>query len=199
MGKKQQNGDFMRIAVDLDGVVADFVNSFLLYVNRIYKSDYTKKDIYTFRLQEVFGISDSKTYFLVDHILKQDLPVIPGAKEGLQTFQEAGHEVIIFTARYSSLKEPTKKWLTMKELPYDRLIFKEDWERGKEFFDIVIDDSVKKITELIGYYKRAFLFSQPWNERTWNIDNNFERVYNWKEIVKRVEYYGIEEKTDELF
>jgi capsule biosynthesis phosphatase len=87
-----------------------------------------------------------------------DLPVLPGAKDRIESLKAAGHYIIIQTARNMATQESnlgkvlknigktTLEWLEKHEIPYDEIYF------GKPNGNIYIDD-------------RAFRF-QDWENLT---------------------------------
>ena len=82
---------------------------------------------------------NDETYF--------DVGVIPGAKEKIDSFREAGHYIIIHTARHmktcqgnvgqvnARISQMTLNWLEKHQIAYDEIYF------GKPWADIYIDDN----------------------------------------------------------
>ena len=54
-----------------------------------------------------------------------------------------------------------------------------------EKFDVIIDDHLEEIINWIGKAPLVLVFNHPWN-KSLNIKNNFERVYNWEGILERL-------------
>lgn len=83
----------------------------------------------------------------------EDLKPLPGAVETLNKLKEAGHTIIIMTARNmvtcnnNVAKVIAKqgplviKWLEEHKIPYDELLF------GKPHADFFIDDKAVKLTD----------------------------------------------------
>lgn len=59
---------------------------------------------------------------------------LPGARESLQRLRDAGHQIIIYTARSWSELAMTKHWLEAHGMPYDGL------HMGKPVADRIVDD-----------------------------------------------------------
>jgi SAM-dependent methyltransferase len=78
----------------------------------------------------------------LDGVICEEMPtfsrplarVMPGAAQGLRTLHEAGHRVIIYTARGWAEYEVAKAWLKANEIVHDELIM------GKPIVDCFIDD-----------------------------------------------------------
>lgn len=66
---------------------------------------------------------------------------IPGAREALQTLVNAGHTVVIYSARSWSELRMTEAWLKANEIPYHGL------HLGKPVADVFIDDRAIGFTE----------------------------------------------------
>jgi capsule biosynthesis phosphatase len=76
-----------------------------------------------------------------------ELKAVPGAVEKLRSLKDAGHYIILFTARHMKTTggnvglvlarqgKTTLEWLDQNEIPYDELHF------GKPHADIYIDDN----------------------------------------------------------
>ncbi len=60
--------------------------------------------------------------------------VMPGAVQGMQTMRDAGHRLIVYSARSWAEYEMTKDWLVRNRVPHDELIM------GKPVVDKFIDD-----------------------------------------------------------
>jgi len=82
---------------------------------------------------------EGQTYF--------DVAVVPGAKEKINALREAGHYIIIHTARHmktcngnlgqvnARISQQTLNWLDKNNIQYDEIYF------GKPWADIYIDDN----------------------------------------------------------
>jgi len=65
---------------------------------------------------------------------------IPGAREALQKLRDAGHTIIIYTARNWPEYRMTKKWLDDHGFVYDAI------QMGKPVADVWIDDRALPFT-----------------------------------------------------
>jgi uncharacterized HAD superfamily protein len=64
--------------------------------------------------------------------------IVDGAVESIRHFQEQGHCIILYTARFEEDRDVTKKWLYYHGIVYDKLIM------GKPCADVYIDDQAFK-------------------------------------------------------
>ena len=67
--------------------------------------------------------------------------LIPGARESMSALRDAGHIIVIYTARSWSEFRMTKQWLHDHEIPFDAL------QMGKPVADRFIDDRAIRFTD----------------------------------------------------
>ena len=60
--------------------------------------------------------------------------LIPGAREALHGLKDAGHTIVIYTARGWAEYNVTKHWLDQHDIPYDAI------QMGKPLAHVWIDD-----------------------------------------------------------
>jgi 5'(3')-deoxyribonucleotidase len=164
-----------RIAIDMDGVIADVSEQFFLYDER----DFGKRR----SLEEVMGRKEIDAFpHLRDYIFSKGFfrttPVMEHSQEILRKLNES-YEVFIVSAA--------------TEFPQS-LSEKQEWQRltfplsgGSKWFcgvktivsaDIMIDDHFKNLDHFAG---TTFLYSQPHNVKMNN--GKHKRVQNWLEIA----------------
>lgn len=105
----------------------------------------------------------------------------PGASEATWRLSEAGHTIVIATARRSNplVRKVTRDWLLKESIYYDELIF--DKDKRAAAADIFIDDKPTNIPVLLLAGVRAVYFDQPWNR-----DMPYPRVKSWAEFADGV-------------
>lgn len=116
----------MRIGIDIDGVVSDSYPAWLRELNRHYGKNITVLEDYEMHL--VFDVpwDDMNDFFVqnVNQLFSIPKPV-PGARAGIQTLLEEGHDIIYITARRQNEKELTLKWMDKHQIPYQHVLFTE--------------------------------------------------------------------------
>ncbi|MCJ7653947.1 MAG: hypothetical protein MUO97_01375 [Dehalococcoidia bacterium] len=172
----------LKIAVDIDGVVSDFVGTFIPLVKEKYCVELTENDIYVHDLFLVLGITEQEALELIIETLQRPICLIPGAAEALKRISEH-NEISLITARPSSTREITARWLSDNKIRYDSLIWLKEGNKhlSEREFDIVIDDHLR---EVIGFHNKAkylVVFDHPWNQ-TRNVKSLVTRVYTWNDI-----------------
>lgn len=177
----------MRIGVDLDGVISDFVSTFIRVVDEKYGVKLDPSQIYVHDLFLVLGITEDDALSLILETLSRDLDVFEGAREALVQLK-TNHEIIIITARPAQTYEMTKKWLEQKNIPHDKLHYLvEGNKHQKELgLDVFVDDHLKEIIRFYGKAKKLIIFDHPWN-KSLNVLRLFERAKNWNEVVHIIE------------
>ena len=178
----------MKIGIDIDGVISDFVTSFRVVVKERYGIEFGYEDIREHDLYKVLGISEKEALELIIATFDYDINTQPDAVDCIKKLKK-NHEIIIVTARPKITEEITKKWLKEKGIAYDKLIFITEGNKHQavnEGFDVIIDDHLKEIIRWFEKVPLVLIYNHPWN-KSLNIKNNFERVFNWKNILERLD------------
>lgn len=178
----------MNLGFDIDGVIANFSKPLLELIKESYGLTLTEREIYTFDLNIVLGITKNEGNQLITQILKRDLPVYPDAKETLEQLSRDGHNIYLLTGRYSHLRDITQSWLKEKGIPYTELHLLNVGEKylaEVSPLDLIVEDSLVEALEWSQKVKNVLVYDQPWNQ-TLNVKNLTKRVYNWKEIYNEI-------------
>ncbi|MBO1307117.1 5'-3'-deoxyribonucleotidase [Enterococcus sp. 669A] len=168
----------VRIAVDMDEVIADYVAKELQVYNQRFGTEYTKADLQGRKLRHLHPEHTGAIRAFIreeDHFA--DFAVIEGAQEGLRKLAEK-HEVYIATA---AMEVPTcfnakYAWLQthFAFIPDDNYVFCGD--KSIIAADYLIDDHIRHLETFKG---TGILFGAPHNyNETYDIKLN-----NWQEVV----------------
>ncbi len=178
----------MNFGFDIDGVISDFVRSFVKVVKKHYNLTLIEADIYCHDLNLVLGISKRDTVKLIRETLLDDLELISGAKETLVKLESEGNQIFLLTARPSDLGDVTKSWLEKKGIPHSRIIQLNEGEKylAKVDLDLIVEDNLEDAIEWSQKVKSILVFDHPWNQ-TFNALSIIKRVYSWDEICKEIE------------
>lgn len=178
----------MKIGIDIDGVISDFVSSFRKTIKDKYGVEFGYEDIQQHDLYKILGLDEDETKKRIFETFDHDLGFQPGAIKGIKEIFRT-HEIIIITARPIEKKQITLDWLKLHDIPYHKILFLDEGEKNtvRELgFDVVIDDNLTEIIKWIGKVPLVLVYNQPWN-KSLNIKNHFERVYSWENILERLE------------
>ena len=183
-----------KIAVDIDEVVAKYVDCYCEYHNEL-GGNLRYGDWKVFSFSHTLGISLEESYEVRQNFLESDcfdrMGLIEGAKDGINSLAEK-YEVVFITARPKDYELKTLNFLK-KYFP-DRnfqVIFTGDCIEYKSKQEICAELGIGLIIEdgaVSQEYAEAgmnvVLFDKAWNQ-----DVEHEKVvrcYNWNEILREV-------------
>ena len=176
----------MKIALDVDGVLADVIKSWLNYSNTI-RPEISKHDITDWDFWKKFQINQFDFYAELSSCWK-NWNYIPPTEENLSSvtknLSDLG-QVDIVTARERSTDSFVKNWLDHHNISYDNYVsvihgpMKADLD-----YDVFIDDSPLNTLNFLQHNKKVILYSQPWNQHI--SENQIHRVSNLSETIEKI-------------
>ena len=182
------NFESMNLGFDIDGVISDFVRTFIELVKKRYDLVIKEADIYCHDLDLVLGISKEERNELIRETLQENLALNADAKKTMEKLYSENHQIFILTARSQDLASVTKGWLKKKGIPYSQVI---QLDEGKKYLadvslDLVVEDNLEDAIGWSQKVKNILIYDHPWNQ-SFNVKGLFKRVYNWNEILKEIE------------
>jgi 5'(3')-deoxyribonucleotidase len=180
----------LKIAVDIDGVLADQVGAVLRVIEKEYGLKYLKSDVnrahWTFSGGEIWS---EISRLLADPEYTLSVPLIEGSQKGIE--QLADYNVCVVTARRSNAEDATKQWLSthfpcLTEYYHARTGMKHNIPS-----DVLIDDLDMNIVEFVKSdpNRRGILFVHPWSMNCTGIENYSNQVHycpEWKSVVRAI-------------
>lgn len=190
------NKPYLRIGLDLDGVIRDFIGSLIDTYKRTYPD---KSYAYptTWKLDEHFEIGKAIYDFITIHqyeiFAKADL--LKGAKEFLAKLDHPYYEIVIITSpwcrgtRYANID-----WLYNKLIPIREL--HQTADKSCIDCDVYLDDYPRNIlgyerqweSDLRDFNKLIVVYDQPWNResfryavRSFNHDQTFQLIETFRQ------------------
>lgn len=155
----------MRIALDVDGVLADVIHAWLLYNNKV-RGAIQKSDISEWDFWKRYNINKFDFYEELSMCWKY-WRNIPPTEEGISTASEDLSKigtVDIVTARDDSTHEDVKNWLRMHGISFKNYVgVLEGTEKARLDYDVFIDDSPLNAHSMLAQKKSVLLYTQPWN------------------------------------
>jgi 5'(3')-deoxyribonucleotidase len=181
----------LKIALDVDGVLADQVAAVLKRIERDYGLKYTKMDVnkahWSFAGKDVW---EEISKLLTDPEYVMTVPVIGGSQAAIQQLNE--QELCVVTARRPETETATKQWLSMhfpslKEYHHARTGTKHSIPSN-----VLIDDFDLNIVEFVKSdpCRRGILFKHPWSLNDVDIEKYADQVYfcnGWQSVLKVVD------------
>ncbi len=177
----------MKIALDVDGVLANVIESWLNYSNTI-RPKISKNDITDWNFWKKFQINRHDFYMELSLCWK-NWDSIPPTEENLslvtKKLSELG-QVDIVTARERSTDSFVKSWLNHHDISYDNYVSVIDGPMKAQLnYDIFIDDSPLNVQKFLKHNKKVILYSQPWNQHL--SDKQIHRISNLSETLEKLE------------
>ncbi|KFM22238.1 putative nucleotidase YqfW protein [Marine Group I thaumarchaeote SCGC AAA799-B03] len=176
----------MKIALDVDGVLADVIQSWLNYSNSI-RQEIQKHEITDWNFWKKFDIDRYDFYSELRSCWKNWIS-IPPTEENLasitKNLSDIG-QVDIVTARERSTDSFVKKWLEYHNISYDNYVPVIDGPMKADLdYDVFIDDSPLNALKFLQNNKNIILYSQPWNQHI--VENKIHRISNLSEAIKKL-------------
>jgi 5'(3')-deoxyribonucleotidase len=177
----------MRIAIDIDDVVANFTGRMGEQFN------FSPQDLHAWEgLPALCGqmsaeefhaylVSDEgKDMFLNLEVLDWDVWVV------IDQLLEDGHDLMFVTSRPEEVEDVTSEWLTHNRMGDIPVVFAQDKAKVSEQFDVLIDDNpdhIWAVNDLDG--KHAIVFDRPWNR---NVNTLYPRVLGWGDVIELIDW-----------
>ena len=155
----------MKIALDVDGVLADVIESWLSYNNKI-RSTISKSQISEWDFWKNHNINKFDFYNELS-ICWKSWENIPPTENNISSVTKQLSNigtVDIVTARDDSTHDDVKNWLKLHNIDFNNYVgVLEGVEKSKLDYDIFIDDSPLNAKSMLEQGKSVILYSQPWN------------------------------------
>ncbi len=177
----------MRIALDVDGVLADVIHSWLSYNNKV-RTAILKSDISEWDFWKRYDINKFDFYEELSMCWKSWKDIPPTESNISHASKELSRlgTVDIVTAREDSTHNDVKNWLKMHNVTYKNYVgVAEGTEKAKLDYDVFIDDSPLNAESMLAQEKSVILYSQPWNLDF--PDPRAKRIYELKNATNVIE------------
>jgi 5'(3')-deoxyribonucleotidase len=184
----------LKIAVDIDGVLADQVGAVLKVIEKEYGMKYLKSDVnrahWTFSGREIWS---EISRLLADPEYTLSVPLIEGSQKGIE--QLADHDVCVVTARRPNTENATKQWLGTHFPCLTKYYHARTGMKHNIPSDVLIDDLDMNIVEFVKSdpNRCGILFVHPWSINGTDIANYSKQVHycpEWKSVVRAI--HGID-------
>ena len=176
----------MKIALDVDGVLADVIIPWLNYSNTI-RPKISKHDIIDWDFWKNHKINQYDFYMELSSCWK-NWTSIPTTEENLSTVTKnlsSIGQVDIVTARERSTDTFVKNWLNHHNISFDNYVSVIDGPMKADLdYDVFIDDSPLNALKFIKNNKKVILYSQPWNQHI--SENKIHRISNLSEATEKI-------------
>ncbi len=177
----------LRVAVDLDGVLAETMEAWCRIANERFGTRLKLDDLDTWTSWRKTGITKDQFFEILDETWDtwQEIPPTePNLAKKVAAVERLGILDVV-TGRSRHTVEAAKQWLSLYKIPHKRFVRVQGW-RDKVFlnYDLYIDDA-PELMPLISRNPRMFgiLYERPWNQDVAEMPRVF-KVKSWTEIPK---------------
>jgi uncharacterized HAD superfamily protein len=187
----------LRIAVDLDGVLADTMVTFCRILNQRHSTQFTVNSFVQWNAWQVAHITKDEFFRTLDEAWFE-WENIPPVEEniGARVNRIRGlGRVDVVTGRGQSTVQAAKSWLEKQKVPYDTFVRTANTRaKAKLSYDVFIDDSPELTSIVASSFDRwGILYTQPWNRKATEMPRIF-RVESWEQIPALLEQVSATKK-----
>lgn len=183
----------MRIAVDLDCVLADTMAAFCRIFNERHSTQFTAESFTQWNAWEIAHITKDEFFRTFDEAWFQ-WRTVPATEENLadklELLRNLG-KVDIVTGRSQETVPYATLWLQEHHITYDEFVRTESTRaKVKLNYDVYIDDSADLMSLIASRLdSNGILYSQPWNRKAPIMPRIF-KVERWEQIPRVLEGLG---------
>ncbi len=181
----------MRIAVDMDEVLADLVGPILRRWNDLNGTNFDKSHIDVFRMESTLGVDRTgrPAEGLIDEWMNEkgffsSLDPMPGAIEGLNILRK-NHDVLIVTSvpeRLVGVFDEKRAWMRKHFPDISMKSVIACSRKGCIDADVLIDDAEHNIVDFTEAGGEAIVFDAAWNRNM--------TKYKYLHLIRRAETWG---------
>lgn len=160
----------MRLGIDMDGVLCDFNAGWMQLHRDEFGSELQPEMVVAWdNLHELGGFADMQAFWDWAEgrgdrpSIFRNLEPYPGALETLHELHDAGHRVVIVTAKPDWAIPDTLRWLADHRVPTNEIHV--EYRKSRVDCDVYLDDSPLVLPELVANRPEATVcrMVQPWN------------------------------------
>ena len=156
----------LRIALDLDGVLADTMRLWLVIWNKRFGEKLTYEDLIEWDFWKRLNITEGEFMKIMNEAWRMWTrmpPTEPSLSEKVSRLRSIGR-IDIVTARPKETEQYALKWLKKHKIPYDDYVWiRSSRVKAKLNYDVFIDDSPLLVDGCVMHRKILLLYDRPWN------------------------------------
>ncbi|VVB72473.1 5' nucleotidase, deoxy (Pyrimidine), cytosolic type C protein (NT5C) [uncultured archaeon] len=180
----------MKIAVDIDGVLADQVGAVLNIIEKEYGQKYSKSDVncahWIFEGRDIW-LEIAKCLADQEYVLR--VPPIERSRAAIRKLAE--HDVFVVTARRPNPEAATRKWLETYFPCLKGYFYAKTGTKHLIPSDVLVDDFDLNIVEFVKSdpERTGILFTQPWSRNGLDIEKYSDQIYlcsEWQSVLKAI-------------
>ncbi len=188
----------MKIAIDLDEIIAGFLDAFIKYHNNTYNTTYHKSDFFSYEFWKVIGGTREeaidKVYGFHNSHYFDEIEPLDGAIDAVKKLKTE-NKLYLITSRQDDFKDKTRAWIdkhlsnTFDKVLHSNAYPKNGTGRKKSGLcdrlniDALIEDNLDYAIECAKPDRKMILFKYPWNEQR-KKPKGIYIVTSWNEALK---------------
>ena len=192
----------MKIGIDLDDVLADSLPHYVQALNRRFGLSIDLADA-AWRIVDRFPQiprREAHSFFseLIEDGFFSSRPLLPGAREAVESLAEEGHRLFIVTGRATRDAATTRDWLEQVGLlrhfygvVHNGMEAVSRYKSGvasRLQLDLFIEDELAVAIAVAETATPVLLFDRPWNQGA--LPDTMQRVRSWTEVLARIGVLG---------
>ncbi len=185
----------MKIGIDIDEVVVEFMKDYLEFHNQKKGTEYKYENIFTYRFEDFSKLPKEEVRELVLSFSGgekfDNLEFVKDAKENIFKLEKK-NKIFFITSRHPITKQSTLDFFE-RNFPKNNFTIHfsgENWEGSKskgeiclEFgVDLIIEDNEDYALECAEKGIKTFLIDRPWNQNCVGHEN-ITKVKDWEELM----------------
>jgi len=188
----------MLIAIDIDDVLAEFIEGFIQFHNRMYGTSLIKKNMITYSFWDILNeTKEEGVKRLYNFFNSSDFREIPPNKDALDILNilKKNHKLVVITSRPNTFEKKTREWIN-HHFPgiFSEIYFlynedireKRNKTKGeiceKLKVDVFIEDSLVYAEGCANKGIKVLLLDCPWNQSE-ELPENVVRIKDWNEVL----------------
>lgn len=190
----------MKIAVDIDEVLANYLSNLIEYHNATYGTNFKREQFYSYEFWKIWGGTKEqavqKVYDFHQTPYFKKIKPIPHSQDAIRALKTK-HIFYIITSRQEEVQRETEQWIN-EHFPdtFSEIHFTNRYSQSKQptskanvccslNIDMLIDDSLEYALECQKLEKNVLLMDSPWN-RTPSLPDAIKRIFSWKDVINTI-------------
>ena len=187
----------MKVGIDLDEVLADFLSALIEYHNTAYGTSLIREEFQSYRFWETWGGTREeaiqKVYDFHETPYFKNMKPVVGSQELIDILNQ-NNDLVVVTSRQDDVAEATGEWIAL-HFPdtFSDVYFANHYSQNgssttkKQIcdsvgIDVLIEDSPEHALECLNPKRKVLLLDCPWN-MSFELPQGIYRINSWKEIL----------------
>ena len=195
----------MKIGVDLDDVLADFLSALIEYHNDTYRTSLTRDQFQSYRFWETWGGTKEeaiqKVYDFHKTQYSKSIKPIAGSQEAIRILK-SDNDLCVITAKQDEIVDTVRAWVPKQYSDaFSDIFFANHYSQNgssrtkKQICDsndvvLLIEDSLDYALECLSPKRTILLLDSPWNKCS-GLPQGIYRVHSWNEILDTIEQCAV--------